>query len=79
MNSLQALLLAAAILTGCSATAGPCAPASDLPAIEARYQAELVAACGHFMPADPPTECPEYQAITDRARTARERWAACQR
>ncbi|MBI3204485.1 MAG: hypothetical protein HYZ29_23310 [Myxococcales bacterium] len=68
----------ALVVAGCS-PGGPCAPETDLAAIEARYQAELVAACASFAPADPPTECPSYQEITDRARRAREEWAACQR
>lgn len=70
--------LFALALAGC-AQSGPCAPAGDLAAIEARYQAELVSACAAYSPADPPTKCPDYQAITERARRAREEWAACQR
>lgn len=65
-------------LAGC-ARSEACAPETDLAAIEARYQAELVAECAAYSPADPPTECPAYQEITDRARRAREGWAACQR
>lgn len=65
-------------LAGC-ARSEACAPETELAAIEARYQAELVSACTAYSPADPPTECPEYQAITERARRAREGWAACQR
>lgn len=70
--------LAALALASCS-PAAPCAPESDLPAIEAKFHAELVAECSAFLPADPPSECPSYEAIRDRARRARERWAACQR
>lgn len=76
--NIHAVVALALSLTGC-ARSEACAPESDLAAIEARYQAELVAACASFAPADPPTECPSYQEITDRARRAREEWAACQR
>lgn len=71
-------VLVSLILAGC-ARSEACAPEADLAAIEARYQAELVKGCAHFMPADPPSKCPEYEAITERARRARERWASCQR
>jgi hypothetical protein len=78
MKPAVAAMLVALALPGC-ARSSACAPESDLAAIEASYQAELVKACAHFMPADPPSRCPEYEAITERARRAREGWASCQR
>lgn len=78
MNTPTLAALGALALAGC-ARSKACAPETDLAAIEARYQAELVSACAAYSPADPPTQCPEYQAITERARRAREGWAACQR
>ncbi len=70
---------ALALLLGSCAPSEACAPEADLAAIEASYQAELVKACAHFMPVDPPSRCPAYDEITERARRARERWASCQR
>lgn len=74
-----ALALLALFAAACGATRGPCAPASELPKIEARYHAELVAKCNAFQPADPAESCPYYTEITERARRAREEWAACKR
>lgn len=71
-------VLASLLFAGC-ARSEACAPETDLGAIEARFHAELAASCSAFMPADPPTECPAYADIRDRARRARERWATCQR
>lgn len=77
--TIHAARVLALFLAGCGSRSEACAPETDLAAIEARYQAELAEACVAHMPADPPSRCPAYEAITERARRARERWAACQR
>lgn len=76
---MKRLALTALCIVACGGTPAPCAPETELGVIEARFQAELVEKCAAFMPADPPTECPAYLELRERARRARERWAACQR
>lgn len=63
----------------CAPPRGPCAPEAELAEIEAQYQAELVDKCVAFLPADPPEQCPDYTAVTEKYRRMREDWAACRR
>lgn len=72
-------LAIALAVAACGGSSGPCAPDADLAVIEARYHAELLEHCGGYAPLARAEDCPAFAEVTDRARRARERWAACQR
>lgn len=69
-HAVNCILLAGG-LTACGpAYPEPCS-LDKLRAIELRYQAELVAACGGS------SKCPEREAIDERFRAEREAWVRC--